>query len=75
MFLPQNSDSDGHFEMLNGSVPYLVLWLWHKMLKFLFLVFTDFVRKKTLENDAVEFFQFIIDDDSKKPLKIIITEF
>ena len=45
------------------------------MLKFPFLVFTDFVRKKTLENDAVEFFQFIIDDDSKKPLKIIITEF
>ena len=36
--------------MLNGSVILSVLELWHKTLKFLFLVFNDFVRKKKCES-------------------------
>ena len=35
------------------------------MLKFLFLDFTDFV-KKNRENDAINFSQFIMDSDAKK---------
>ena len=42
------------------------------MLKFLIPVFTDFV-KKNHENDAINFSQFIMDSDGKKPLRIIIT--
>ena len=49
-YLSQNWNSDGHFEMLNGSVILSVLELWHKTLKFLFLVFNDFVRKKKCES-------------------------
>ena len=48
-YLSQNWNSDGHFEMLNGSVILSVLELWHKTLKFLFLVFNDFVRKKNVK--------------------------
>ena len=42
------------------------------MLKFPFSVFTGFV-KKNRENDAINFSQFIMDCDAKKPLRIIIT--
>ena len=44
------------------------------MLKFLFSVFTDFV-KKTRENVAIDFFQFKMDSDGKTTLKTVITNF
>ena len=36
------------------------------MIKFPFSVFTDFVRKKNRENEAINFPQFIMDIDAKK---------
>ena len=44
-----------------------------KRLTFPFPVFFNFV-KKTRENVAIDFFQFIMNGDGKKTLKIIITE-
>ena len=54
-YLSQNWDLDGHFEVLNGSVSQLVKKLWHKMLIFPFLFFTNFV-KKTRQNNKINFF-------------------
>ena len=48
--------------------------LFHKTQKILFPAFTDFV-KKNRENVAIDFFQFKIDGDGKKPLKTVITNF
>ena len=45
-----------------------------KRLKFPFPVFINFV-KKTRENVAIDFFQFIMNGDGKKTLKIVITNF
>ena len=41
---------------------------------FLFPVFCNFV-KNTRENVAINFFQFIMDGDGTKPLRIAILEF
>ena len=60
--------------MLNGSVPQFVPKLFHKRHFFPFPFFCDFV-KKTRENVATDVFQFMMDGNGKKPLRIAILEF
>ena len=54
-YLSQNWDSDGHFEVLNGSVSQLVKKLCHKTHIFFVSGFYQFC-KKARQNDAIIFF-------------------
>ena len=54
VYLSQNWDSEGHFDVLNRSKIWLVLRLWHKMQIFPLLVCCNIVQKH-----AFEFFAFL----------------
>ena len=53
-YITQNWDSDGHFEVLNRSKPWLIQKLWLKMQIFPFPFFCDIVEK-----NAFVFFAFL----------------
>ena len=47
-YISQNWGSDGHFEVLNRSIPWLIQKLWLKMQIFPFSFFCDIVKKMHL---------------------------